>query len=216
MKSKIKVLVFDDEDKRREGLELLIGTESEFQFVGALDNCSDVVNAVQMAEPDVILMDLDMPEVNGIQGIRLLRSHQIHVSVIVQTIIEDDDKVFSAIRAGANGYILKQTHPVKLLEAIAEVANGGAPMSPSIAKKVLGLFRNKIQPTRSKTGIILSKREQEILEYLVKGYSYKMIAEACFISYPTVNSHISNIYKKLHVDSAAGAVSKALREGLVD
>ncbi|MFT5918714.1 MAG: DNA-binding NarL/FixJ family response regulator, partial [Granulosicoccus sp.] len=127
---------------------------------------------------------------------------------------EDDEKVFAAICAGADGYILKQEQPHKLLEAIDEVLEGGAPMTPVIARKVLQLFSKQNKPL-AKKDFDLTKRESEILEYLVKGFSYKMIAEACFISYPTVNTHISKIYRKLQVESAAGAVSKAIREGLV-
>jgi DNA-binding NarL/FixJ family response regulator len=133
----------------------------------------------------------------------------------MQTVFEDEKKVFAAICAGANGYILKQTNPLKLIDSISEVLEGGAPMTPTIAAKVLELF-HKSQKITIRKDFELTKRELEILAFLVKGYSYKMIAKECFISYPTVNTHISRIYKKLQVQSASGAVSKALKEGLVD
>lgn len=164
--------------------------------------------------PDVVLMDIDMPHVNGIEGVLKIRSQYPDLKILMQTVFEDDSKVFGAICAGADGYILKQTNPSKLLDAIKEVAEGGAPMTPTIARKVLQLFSKQHQVTR-KQDFELTKRELEILEYLVKGYSYKMIAEACHISYPTVNTHVTNIYAKLKVESVGGAVSLAIKEGLV-
>lgn len=132
----------------------------------------------------------------------------------MQTVFEDDDKVFAAICAGADGYILKQANPLKRIEAISEVMEGGAPMTPVIARKVLQLF-NKLQKPPEKKSFDLSKRELEILGLLVKGYGYKMIANECHISYPTVNTHVSSIYGKLKVQNVDGAVSHAIKEGLV-
>ena len=132
----------------------------------------------------------------------------------MQTVFEENDKIFPALCAGADGYLLKQESTDKIIDSIKEVLDGGAPMTPLIARKVL-LYFNNTENTSKKEDYNLTKREQEILEYLVKGYSYKMIADECFISYKTVNTHIDNIYKKLHVQSATGAVSIALKEGLV-
>ncbi|MFT4682349.1 MAG: DNA-binding NarL/FixJ family response regulator [Flavobacteriales bacterium] len=209
-----RIAIFDDNPKRREGLQLLIDSLSEHEWVGSFEDCSNVLEDVSASQPDLILMDIDMPKVNGIEGVGKIRTVNSDVKVLMQTVFEDDEKVFAAICAGADGYILKQEQPHKLLEAIDEVLEGGAPMTPVIARKVLQLFSKQNKPLVKKD-FDLTKRETEILEYLVKGFSYKMIAEACFISYPTVNTHISKIYRKLQVESAAGAVSKAIREGLV-
>lgn len=209
-----RVAIFDDNAKRREGLQLLVDSLSEHTWVGSFEDCSNVLENVNECNPDLILMDIDMPKVNGIEGVERIRKSNNEVKILMQTVFEDDEKVFAAICAGADGYILKQAEASKLLEAIDEVLDGGAPMTPVIARKVLQLFSKQNRKAANKD-FDLTKREQEILEYLVKGYSYKMIAEACFISYPTVNTHVSKIYKKLQVESAAGAVSKALKEGLV-
>lgn len=209
-----RVAIFDDNRQRRDGLELLISSLSEHECVGLFNDCSNVVEDVRNTSPDLILMDIDMPNVNGIEGVQKLRQASQSVKVLMQTVFEDDEKVFAAICAGADGYILKQTDPTKLLAAIDEMMEGGAPMTPVIAQKVLQYFKQQATP-KSKQEFDLTKREQEILNLLVKGYSYKMIAEECHISYPTVNTHVSNIYSKLQVNSVSGAVSIALREGLV-
>jgi DNA-binding NarL/FixJ family response regulator len=132
----------------------------------------------------------------------------------MQTIFEDEDKILEAICGGADGYLIKQKSPMKLIEGITEVMNGGAPMTPTVAFKVLKLF-NTTQKKPDAERIDLTNREQEILKYLVEGYSYKMIADKCDVTYATVNKHITNIYAKLQVHSVAAAVSKAIKEGLV-
>ena len=211
---KQRIAIFDDNAKRREGLQMLIDAMDTMECVGAFNDCRDVVAMVEACKPDVVLMDIDMPYVNGIEGVQRIKEVHPEIKILMQTVFEDDDKIFAAICAGANGYILKQANPTKLLDAIAEVQEGGAPMTPVIVSKVLQLFshHNRMQP---REGFNLSRRETEILTLLVKGYSYKMIAAECFISYPTVNSHISKIYEKLQVHSSAAAVAIAIREGLV-
>ncbi len=193
---------------------MLIDSTETLECVGAFNDCSDVVRNLEDTDPEVVLMDIDMPKVNGIEGLLALRPHFPDLKVLMQTVFEDDEKVFAAICAGADGYILKQASPAILLDGIAEVLNGGAPMTPTIARKVLQLFSKQNKMSKMEE-FKLTSRELEILEFLVKGYSYKMIAEACCISYPTVNTHISKIYSKLHVQSSAGAVAIAIREGLV-
>lgn len=211
---KTRVVIFDDNPKRRDSLSMLIDSTETLECIGAFNDCSDVVRNLKDTSPGVVLMDIDMPNVNGIEGLLALRPHFPEVKVLMQTVFEDDEKVFAAICAGADGYILKQASPQALLDGIAEVLEGGAPMTPTIARKVLQLFSK--QNNLSKTEEFnLTKRELEILEYLVKGLSYKLIAEECCVSYATVNTHISNIYGKLHVQSSAGAVAIAIREGLV-
>lgn len=210
---KIKVFLFDDNAQRRDGVQMLIESTDDLEYVGDAINCVHALENIQETEPDVVLMDIDMPKMTGIEGVKLIRSKYPTLKILMQTVFEDDDKIFDSICAGADGYILKQANPLSLLNAIREVLEGGAPMTPVIARKVLQSFSSKNKPIINKS-FDLSKRETEILRLLVKGYSYKMVADECCISYATVNTHITKIYQKLHVNSATGAVSLALREGL--
>lgn len=211
----LRVAIFDDNAKRCEGLHLLLDGSGSMECVGTFPDCREVVRHVAECAPHVVLMDIDMPHVDGIEGVTLLRKQFKDLRILMQTVFEDNEKIFDAILAGADGYLLKQTSPAKLLEAIEEVHAGGAPMTPTVARKVLALFTKGGRPNVSKSVFALTAREQDILKLLVDGYSYKMIAEKCSISTATVNTHVSHIYEKLHVRSAAGAVSVALREGLV-
>lgn len=211
---KIRVAVFDDNKPRRDLLQMLIDSTEGFSCVGAFEDCSNVIKNISSNIPDVVLMDIDMPKVNGIDGMILIKKEFPKVKVLMQTVFEDEEKIFRAIVAGADGYILKKTPPSKLMDAITEVMEGGAPMTPAVARQVLLLFNNKHSKV-SKNNFDLTKREQEILAMLVKGDSYKMIANECNISYATVNSHISHIYTKLHVNSGTEAVAKAVKEKLV-
>ena len=210
----IKVAVFDDNKPRRELLQLLLNSSDGLICTGAFEDCRNIVKKLCADIPDVILMDIDMPFVNGIEGLKEVRAHFPTVKVMMQTVFEDEERIFEAIVNGADGYLLKKTPPAKLLEAISEVMEGGAPMTPAIARQVLLLFNGQHRYTEKKD-FNLSAREQEILAYLVKGLSYKMIADKCDISYPTVNSHISHIYEKLHVSSGTEAVAKALANKIV-
>lgn len=210
----IKVAVFDDNKPRRELLQLLLNSSDGLICTGAFEDCRNIVKKLCADIPDVILMDIDMPFVNGIEGLKEVRAHFPTVKVMMQTVFEDEERIFEAIVNGADGYLLKKTPPAKLLEAISEVMEGGAPMTPAIARQVLLLFNGQHRYTEKKD-FNLSAREQEILAYLVKGLSYKMIADKCNISYPTVNSHISHIYEKLHVSSGTEAVAKALANKIV-
>jgi len=210
----IRVAVFDDNANRRDGLKLLIDSCGTMECVGVWADCRDVLQHVTTTVPDVVLMDIDMPHVDGIEGVKRIRSQFKDIRILMQTVFEDSGKIFEAILAGADGYLLKQTSPTELLDGIVEVVNGGAPMTPAVAKKVLRLAAHKGART-STNDFSLTERETEILKLLVDGYSYKLIAEHCGISYATVNTHVSHIYEKLQVKSAASAVSLALREGLV-
>ena len=210
----IKVAVFDDNKPRRELLQLLLNSSDNLVCTGAFEDCRNVIKNISVNVPDVVLMDIDMPNVNGIEGLKLIKEYYPEVKIMMQTIFEDDDNIFNAIVAGADGYILKKTPPAKLLESITDIMMGGAPMTPTIARQVLQLFNNKHQRVEKKT-FDLTSREEEILSLLVKGLSYKMIAAKCNISYPTVNSHISHIYEKLHVSSGTEAVAKAIEYKIV-
>ena len=164
-------------------------------------------------EPDIVLMDIQMPECDGIEGVKKISEFFSNTKVIMQTVFEDDDKIFDAIKFGASGYILKKAEPHKIIEAIEEVLQGGSAMTPSIATKVLGFFRSQSYHNQNKFG--LSDREKEILNELVDGKSYKMVAEKLSISYHTVNSHIKKIYDKLQVHSVGEAISKAIHQKIV-
>lgn len=210
----IRVIVFDDNKSRREGLRMLIDVSGNMECVGIFSDCRNVVQRLEETNPDVVLMDIDMPHVDGLEGVRRIREVDSDLKIIMQTVFEDNERIFEAICAGADGYILKQKSPIQLIEGIQEVMEGGAPMTPVIARKVLKLFSSKNTYTK-KLDFDLTKREQQVLELLVQGNSYKMIADQCHIAYATVNTHIAHIYEKLQVHSVAGAVSLAIREGLV-
>jgi DNA-binding NarL/FixJ family response regulator len=209
----IKVAVFDDNKPRRELLEMLLNSTSDMSCTGAFEDCRFVIKDLMQNIPDVVLMDIDMPHVNGIEGLQLLRKQFPQMKVLMQTVFEDDAKIFEAICAGADGYILKKTPPAKLIDAISEVMLGGAPMTPTVARQVLQLVNNRNK--KSETEFNLTDREHEILSMLVQGLSYKMIADKCSVSYSTVNSHITHIYEKLHVKSGTEAVAKAIEQKIV-
>jgi DNA-binding NarL/FixJ family response regulator len=209
----VTVVIYDDNPHRRESLKILLESSPGFHIAGMFPNCSNVKNEMDEFQPDVVLMDIQMPEVDGIQGVKLINEIFPNIKVIMQTVFEDDEKIFDAIRFGASGYILKKAEPHKLLDAIREVLEGGSPMTPSIATRVLGYFRKKEVDNSELYG--LSEREKEILVLLVDGKSYKMIADKLSISYHTVNSHVKKIYEKLHVHSVGEAVSKAIQNKLI-
>jgi len=207
----IAVAVFDDNKMRRTGLEAMINSSDGMQCVGTFEDCREVVLKVSRCKPDVVLMDIDMPNVNGIEGLILLRKHFPDLKILMQTVFEEDEKIFAAICAGADGYILKKASPAKLIDGIKEVMEGGAPMSPSVARQTLLLFSHRNAPKKDEK-FNLSERELEILNLRMKGYSYKMIADECNIAYPTVSAHIRNIYEKLKVHSIGEAISKVNAE----
>lgn len=213
----IRVVVFDDNALFLDSMSLLIDDAPGFTLAGAYTDCTDIAQKIGESQPDVVMMDIEMPGVNGIEGVRQIKKNFSKINVLMQTSFEDDDKVFNAICAGASGYILKNTMPARILESIVEVYQGGSPMSPSVARKVLG-FLQLPSPATAKAEVPdynLSNREKEVLSCLVKGMSYKMIADTCHISYETVRSHMKNIYEKLHVASMTEAVAKAINQGLV-
>lgn len=209
----IKVLIYEDNPQLREGLTMLIDGTQGFQVLGAFKNCSNVAYEVGAFRPDVILMDIDMPGVNGMEGLKTIRKQHAEVSILMLTVFDDNKNIFEALLNGANGYILKKTPPAKLLEYIQEASTGGAPMTASVAAQVLKMFSQINVP--SMEDYHLSNREKEVLQLLVKGYSYKMIAAEMYIAMDTVRSHIKKIYEKLHVNSKSEAVAKAFRDRLV-
>jgi len=206
------IVIFDDNPGRRESLRMLLESHSEFIVTGDFADCSNVKAQIEQLQPDVVLMDIQMPLVDGLEGVRIIKEYFPNIYVIMQTVFEDDEKIFDAMRYGASGYILKKTDPRQIIQAIEEVRNGGSPMTPSIATRVLHFFRKQHETKPDQYG--LSEREKEILQFLVDGMSYKMIAERLDISYNTVNSHIKKIYDKLQVHSVSEAVSKAIRSNI--
>ena len=207
---KINVTIFEDNALLRDSLFQLINGTEGLTVTGSFPNCDDIIFNIKKTTPQVVLMDIQMPGINGIEGVKIIKAHFPEIRIIMQTVVEDDDKIFASICNGASGYLLKNTTPARLLQAIVEVYEGGAPMTPAIAQKVLDKFRRQ-SPILSKELNDLSVREKEILECLVEGMSYKMIASSCNISIDTVRFHIRNIYEKLHVGSKSEAVSKAMR-----
>jgi DNA-binding NarL/FixJ family response regulator len=210
----IKVAIFEDNGSLRNSLYQLIDGSNGFACVGAFPDCSNILTNIATIKPNVILMDIQLPGINGIEGVRLVKSKYPDIKILMQTIFEDTDKIFESICAGASGYILKNTTPARILEAITEIFEGGASMSPSIATKVLAIVKDPDSLIQKAT-YHLSEREKEILACLVKGMSYKLIAASCFISIDTVRGHIRNIYEKLQVHSKSEAVVKAIRKNIV-
>jgi two-component system, NarL family, nitrate/nitrite response regulator NarL len=207
-----RIIIFDDNEERLKSVEMLLNLSADFECAGTFKNCGNLVADIESTNPHLVLMDIDMPGLNGIQATQLVRKHFDALPVIMQTIFEENDKIFDSLRAGANGYLLKKTSPEKFLESLREALAGGAPMTASIASKVLHYFAAEQE---AKKDYHLTQREKEILSMLVKGYSYKIIAAECKIAYNTVNNHIRNIYDKLYVSSATEAVSLAIKERLV-
>ena len=210
----IRVCIFEDHAPLREALTLLIGGTPGFEVMGAFPDTQDLLAEIQRLEPDVVLMDISMPGENGIEAVQRLRQHFTELSVLMLTVFEDEERIFQALCAGANGYLLKSTPPGNLLQAITEVQAGGAPMTPAIARKALKLLQDfGRQPDSS--AYHLTPRESEVLAQLAKGHSTKIIAAKLDISYETVRSHLKVIYDKLHVASMTEAVAKALKERLI-
>jgi DNA-binding NarL/FixJ family response regulator len=209
----IRILIYEDNPQLREGLSMLINGSDGFEVLAAYKNCVKVVDEVEAWNPDVILMDIDMPGVNGIDGLKLIRKINTFVKILMLTVFDDNKNVFESLKAGANGYVLKKTPPAKLLEYISEAASGGAPMTASIATQVLKMFSDIKDPVYA--DYKLSEREKQVLQFLVNGYSYKMVSSEMFIAIDTVRSHIKKIYEKLHVNSKSEAVAKAFRDKIV-
>jgi DNA-binding NarL/FixJ family response regulator len=209
----IKVVIYEDNPQLREGLTMLINGSDGFEVIASFKNCNNVVTEIEVFAPHVILMDIDMPGTNGIEGLKKIRLVNTDVKILMLTVFDDNKSVFEAISSGANGYVLKKTPPAKLLEYIQDAQSGGAPMSSSIATQVLRMFST----IHAEKGIDynLSDREKEVLQLLVNGYSYKMISAEMFIAIDTVRSHIKKIYEKLHVNSKSEAVAKAFKDRLV-
>lgn len=212
--SVIRILIYDDNADRRESLGMLLGLETGMEVAGTFPDCRTVAEQVGRLQPDVVLMDIDMPEVDGIAGLKIIKTEFPGVKVLMQTVFEQNDKIFESVRNGASGYILKTEAPARIPEAIRIVQEGGAIMTPSVAEKLLLYFRQESAVTQ-KTDFGLSERETEVLRLLADGNSYKMIAARLSVTYFTVNAHLKKVYEKLQVHSASEAIAVALRSKLV-
>lgn len=209
----IRVLIYDDNVAFLHSLETLLSEDQEFAATTMLGNAETVETDIEQIRPDVVLMDIDMPQVNGAQAVKRIRKINASLPIIMLTVFDDNENIFKAICSGASGYILKRYAAVEITVAIRSVLSGGAPMTGSVAKKVLQML--PMAKTTEQDHDSLTTRETEILRLLVSGYSYKMIADRVKIGIDGVRFHIKKIYDKLHVHSATEAVSKAIKDRLV-
>ena len=213
----LRIAIFDDNKNIRESITLLLKTVQGLEVVGSFSHVLDCLEDVRECKPDIVLMDIEMPGMTGIEAVKLIKQELPHVQILMQTVFEDDDRVFDSICAGASGYILKNHLNTRLVESIMELQYGGSPMSPSIARKVLGKLQQIPQHVKQEEApdYRLTPREKEVLACIVEGLSYKMIGDRLKISYETVRSHIKKIYEKLHVASLTEAVAKAINQRIV-
>ena len=209
----VNILLYDDNEALRISMEALIEDDEGLKLLAALPTAQNVVEDVRRLNPDVILMDIDMPGINGVEAVRLIRKTNEKLPIIMLTVFDDNENIFNAICAGASGYILKRYASEEIPTAIKTVMNGGAPMTGSVARKVLQMLPTA--KSEDQENYNLSKRETELLQLLVNGFSYKMIGYELNISIDTVRSHIKKIYDKLHVHSATEAVSLAIKKRIV-
>ncbi|MGY6522990.1 MAG: response regulator [Mongoliitalea sp.] len=207
----IRVLLYEDNDLLRESISSMVGLSGSMELLGAFSHANEVVGQVKFTNPDLILMDIEMPGINGIEATRLVKKVSPSVYVLIMTVFDDSENVLQAIKAGASGYLLKKHIASRLFDAVEEILEGGAPMSPAVAKLVIQSMQKS--PASSDYG--LTDREKDVLISLSKGNSFKMIAADCKISIDTVRTHIKRIYEKLQVHCQTEAVSKAINEGLV-
>ena len=203
----ISVAIVEDDHELRALLEMLIDRSPGFECKFVYKSCEEALQTLEDHKPDVVLMDVELPGISGIEGVKKLKPNLETTDFIMLTIREDDETIFQSLSAGATGYLLKDTPPTKLLSSIREVHEGGSPMTPGIARKLTQFFKPNVSP--------LTERETVILQQLCLGHSYNIIAEVLFISGHTVRNHIKNIYEKLHVHSRGEAVNKAIKDRLV-
>jgi DNA-binding NarL/FixJ family response regulator len=212
--SPISVAIVEDQPEIREGLALLIGEAEGFRCTATFRSMEDALAGVADELPQVALIDIGLPGISGIEGIRILKERYPTINLVVLTVYDDNDRIFDALCAGASGYLLKKTPPPRLLESLREAVDGGSPMSPEIARRVIELFRRVRTPRKADYG--LTPHETRILGMLVEGHNYRTAAARLGVSVNTVAFHIKHIYEKLQVHSKSEAVAKALRDGLLE
>jgi len=209
----VTVAIVEDNPDYRAGISLILRASPTCTVVGEFANAEDFLDDIDRLLPDVVLMDIGLPGMTGIEATSIVKEKYPRIQIIILSVFEDDDNVFNAICAGAIGYVSKPVTPQQLLEAIENAFNGGTPISPHIARKMLQMFKDHLPPPKADYN--LTDRELDVLEHLVQGDDYKLIADKLFLSIFTIRAHIRNIYDKLHVHSKSQAVSKALNERLV-
>lgn len=209
----IKVAIVEDERDIRECLSFLVSGTPGFACTGSFRSMEDALDKIGQGMPDVVLSDIGLPGMSGIEGIKLLKSRYPNLLILMLTVYDDDERIFDAMCAGASGYLLKKTPPVKLLESLREAVQGGAPMSPEVARRVITLFREIRPPERA--DYQLTPHETRLLKLFVEGHNYKTAAIELGVSVNTVNFHVRSIYEKLQVHSRSEAVAKALLNRLV-
>lgn len=212
----LRIAIFEDNKLLRDALQAIFNGTQGYNCCGAFADGNRWEIDIRRSEPDVVLMDIEMPGLNGIEVTKQASEKFPHIKILIQTVFNDNEKIFAALCAGASGYILKTDPPHRYLEAVTDVYNGGSPISSGVAKKILGFFSNKnvILVSPEADNYNLSDREKEILLLMVKGENFKNIAEKIFISYETVRTHVKHIYKKLHVASRSEAITKAIQKGI--
>lgn len=203
---KTGIIIFEDHDYFRQSLTDILNLVEDFEVLASFENCNEILEHVKQLKPSVLLMDISMKGVDGIEGLKRVRTCYKTLPVIMLTVFEDNDNIFEAICNGASGYLLKSTPLQNIPDAIRDVLKGGAPMTSSIARKVIQSFQKSNSKSTEHFG--LTQREQQVLELLTSGHSYKMIADKCNVSIETVRSHIKKIYEKLQVHSATEAAAK--------
>jgi DNA-binding NarL/FixJ family response regulator len=214
-KKEIRVAIFEDNPIMMDAYRSILNGSPGYKCTGSFTSCNDWKHDIEKSNPDVVLMDIEMTGINGIKATGLIKKQFPGVRILIQTVFEDDTKIFEALCSGANGYILKSTSPVKMLEAVSDVQNGGVAFNPAVAAKVVMLFQQFIAPSATVNDYQLTDREKEIMHLLTAGMPMPRIAEKIFLGYETVRGYVKSIYHKLHVASATEAVAKALKEKLV-
>ena len=205
---KKRVMIVEDDQEIRNSFTLIVNSSQKFMAVNAYSNCEDALDNINRDKPEIVLMDIELPGMNGIQGTKIIKDKNPHIDIIMVSVYEDSELVFEALKAGASGYITKSSNYMELLSALEEIMKGGAPMSSRIARMVIDNFH--VNPNSP-----LTKRETEILQLISEGKTYTQISEELFISKETSKTHIKNIYSKLQVNSKSEAIAKANLEKLI-